>query len=126
MTTIALSDSNELLFTNGKLALISGPEATAQKLRNLFLLVKGEWFLDTRVGVPYFDTALVKNPDLGVIKRLFRRVILSAQGVKEILSLDLGYNAAARTLTFTTRVLHDSGAVISGGSGEPFIVTGAP
>lgn len=86
--------------------------------------MKGEWFLDTRVGVPYWDLSRLKNPDEEVLRRLFRRVILSVQGVGTIESLTLSIDRASRVLSFSFRVTHDSGAVITGGSGEPFIVTG--
>jgi len=125
VATLALTTTNDLVIASGRLLVISGPDATAQKLQTAFQLVKGEWFLDTRVGVPYWDLARIKNPDEEVLRRLFRRVIKSVQGVGTIDALSLALDRATRQLSFSFRVTHDSGATITGGSGEPFIVTGA-
>lgn len=125
VATLALDTTNDLLVTSGRLLVISGPEATAQKLTTSFQLFKGEWFLDTRIGVPWFDQVLVKAPDLEWIRRLFRRVCLSVQGVATVESIELNYDASSRSLACEISVKHDSGAIIVGGPGAPFIVTGA-
>lgn len=123
MATFAQTTENDLALVNGQLRIVRDvAEEAAVVLRNKFLLVKGEWFLDTRVGAPYIAYVFVKNPDLLLIRQVFRKIILSVQGVKEILDLRLEFDRALRRLTFTFRALADNGRIISGGSGQPFIV----
>jgi hypothetical protein len=104
------------------LAIVVDPAvAKAIKLRNRFLLFLGEWFLDTRIGVPYFQFLFVKNPDVALVRRMLRRVIESVGFL--VASLDLAYDPSKRTLMFTFSAT-DGPRVIEGGSGVPFIVDG--
>jgi hypothetical protein len=109
--------------TLGRLSLVTGSEEKAQKISNRLSIFKDEWFLDTRAGVPWFDVVLgIKNPDLEIVKRLLRKVILSVPGIIDLPELEVEYDGAARTLTYTFRALDDEGVSITGGSGEPYIV----
>lgn len=123
MSTFAQETTNDLKLEAGQLVLVTDPaEAAAVQLRNRFQFVKGEYFLDTREGVPYFAYVFVKNPDLLLIKQLFRTVILSTPGIKDVLELTTSYDSSARNLEFGFRALTETDEVISGGSGAPFIV----
>lgn len=123
MSTFAQTTDRDLALPNGQLKIVRDvAEEAAIVLQNKFLLVKGEWFLDTRVGAPYMTYVYVKNPDLLVIRQVFRKIILSTQGIKEIINLSLDFNRGARRLSFSFRALADNGRIVSGGSGQPFIV----
>ncbi len=108
--------------TNGRLSLIRGPQEKAQKIRGRLLLGLGEWFLNSLVGVPYFEAILVSAPRIEILKRIFRDVILSVPGVAEVAELELTYNRGTRVGTLTWRAFDDEGTEIPGGDGEPFIV----
>lgn len=122
MTTLAQGPDGDLALTDGRLTKLSGPYEKAQKILNRLRLFKGEWFLDTRVGVPYFSVVLIKNPDLDIVKRLFRRVVLSVPGIVEMPDIQITWDTKARTLAYTFRAIDDEGNVIEGGPGDPFIV----
>lgn len=123
MSTFAQTSTQDLALTNGQLSLVlSVAEETAIELSNKFRFVQGEYFLDTRQGVPYFTLVFVKNPDILLVREVFRQVIRSCKGVKEISSLELSLDTKTRKLTFQTRVRTIDGRIIVGGSGEPFIV----
>lgn len=123
MATFAQDTFNDISVVNGQWVLLTdNADQVRQVLQNRLQFFEGEWFLDTRLGVPYFQFVYVKNPDLNVVDRVFRRAILSVPGLTQILELTLTPNAAARTLAVFTRVQTDEGAIIAGGTGEPFIV----
>lgn len=78
--------------------LVTGSEMIAQRIAIRFKFWFGEWFLDTREGVPYIEQVLVANPDLALIRSLFRRVIKTTPGVKAIQSLDMRWEKIDRRL----------------------------
>jgi hypothetical protein len=112
---------NDILFENGRMRIVRGAEEKAQKIKNRLQLFRGEWFLDTRIGVPHFEHVFVKAPDLEVIKRIFRRAIMSVEGIEDVLDVEVRLNAD-RTFSYAFRAVDDEGTFITGGAGSPFIV----
>ena len=101
--------------------LVTGADAIAQRVAIRFKFWLGEWFLDTRQGVPYLQTVLVPNPDLTLIRTLFRRVIKTTPGVKHVGALDMRWEKAERRLivdAFTATLVDGSELVME----APFIV----
>lgn len=123
MAVFALTGDGDAKLVNGQLALVTNvAEAAAIELRSKFLFVQGEYFLDTREGVPYFKYVFVKNPDVFVIRSIFSAIIRNQQGVKDILDMSVKL-LPGRKGTFSFRALADNGQVITGGSNQPFIVS---
>lgn len=95
------------------LVLVDGANAVAQDLTTRLRTVQGEWFLDQKIGVPYFRDFLVKNPNMRVIQTIIRQVIAETSGVKELVKLDISLDNQNRTLSITAAlILFD--AVIDG------------
>lgn len=86
---------------DGELSLVSGPDAIAQHLLIRLRFVRGEWFLDNRIGIPYYEQILLKNPNLVAIRGLYRLAILSTPGVEEMQDLELNFDRSRRTLELT-------------------------
>jgi hypothetical protein len=101
-------------------------QVTAWKLTNLFFFFLGEWFADTRQGLPYFQYVYVSNPNLRQIATIFERVIRAAPGVASVTQVALDYQPRARTLGASFSATTDDGATLSGGIGVPFIISGQP
>jgi hypothetical protein len=96
---IALDADGDLDFTDGELRLLTGVEAIAQHLRIRFRTFLGEWHLDQRIGIPYFQHVFVKNPNPVLIRSIFREVALGTPGVKLIARLELDLDRTTRTLS---------------------------
>jgi hypothetical protein len=123
VTTFLQTSTNDFDLTSGNLVLVTDPaQQIAIVLRNRLQFFEGEWFLDTRLGVPYFQFVLVKAPDLQLITRMFTKIALGVEGVVQVLEMTPAFDAGARVLTMTMRVLTSTGAIISGGTSQPFIV----
>lgn len=115
--------THDLSFVNGELVLVQTVhEEVAIVLDAKFKHFKGGWFLDVRQGFPWFEVVYVKNPDVQIIKGVFRQTILDTPGVTDVPQLDLAFDRGARLLTGTIRVLCDDGVILVGGPGDPFIV----
>lgn len=98
---IKLTASGDLDLSTGDLVILTGVEATAQRLRRKLKFFLGEWFLDTRLGIPYFESILVKSPQTNVILSLYRKVITTDEAVVSLSNLALVYDGENRTLAIT-------------------------
>jgi hypothetical protein len=127
VSAFAQTSTGDLDISTGNLRVEKGiAQVTAWKLTNLFSLFKGEWFYDTRQGVPYFQYVFVARPNLNLIATIFDRVIRSAPGVAGVESISLDYHPRERTLGASFKAHTNNGAVLTGGIGVPFVVSGDP
>lgn len=103
---------DDLDLTGEQLSIVTGDDAIVQHLSVRLRLFKGEWFLDLRVGIPYYDSILIKNPDLVAIRSIFRRAILTTPGIASLDALDTEFDAANRRLTVTFTAIKDDGETL--------------
>lgn len=111
--------------TTGDLAvpfqIVRGELAVMQRIRIRFRFFLGEWFLDTRLGVPYYRDILIKNPDSILISFIFRQVLLSTPGVASVASFSASLDRPTRFLTVDFEATLEDGTVIRV-TAEPFII----
>jgi hypothetical protein len=128
MSTLNIDLTGDYDFSSGGFKIVKEPVAELViKLRYLFLFFRGEWFLDKREGVPYFELILVKAPEVRVIKRIFQEIITSTGGdLVESTAVDVIYDPSTRSaiVNFSARLI--DGRVLEGGFGRPFLVNGEP
>jgi hypothetical protein len=103
---------DDLDLTGEQLSIVDGDDAIIQHLLIRLRFFTGEWFLDTRVGLPYYDSILVKNPDLVFIRSLFRKAIIKTPGIAGIDSLTTAYDGTTRKLTVSFSAVKDDGEVL--------------
>lgn len=105
-------------------SLLTGIQSRRQKLSQRFKFFLGEWFLDQRQGVPYFRHVFVKNPNLDVIRRLFRKVVLSVDGVTSVPRFELRYEPQERKLFFEFEAVFEDGEkLVVAPTDKTFVVT---
>lgn len=100
---LKLDSTGDLDITNNKFSFVDGIDYIAQSWKIRCLTILGEWFLDQRVGIPYFEHIFVKGPNEGLIREIFRQATYSVSGIKEITSLELDFDAATREATATIK-----------------------
>lgn len=107
--------TGDLAIVNGDLRLTdeTNGEATAQRLRIRLRMWTGEWFLDTREGLPFREEILKKNPDMSRVEALVKTRILDTKGVAKLVSYSQTLDKANRTLTVNFRVLDASGVELA-------------
>lgn len=98
----------DLVFTEGRLSLVKGPEARAQRVAIALRHFKGEWYLDQNDGTDYFAKILGKATDLSRRAEVRRR-ILSVPGIVEIQSLTLTLDPVTRAMRGHAEVLDITG-----------------
>mgnify|MGYP001560581996 CR=1 FL=1 len=109
---LKLDAAGDLLLTGGDLVMVTGIDAIAQHLSMRLRMNRGEWFLDTALGVPLFDEVLVKNPNMGVIESIYRDIILETPGVLELKTISLEFDPATRSLEINFDVRTDLGRIV--------------
>lgn len=103
--------------------LLRGPLAVAQKIQIRLRFFKREWFLDTRLGVPYYERILIKNPDLTLVKHVIRKTVQSTPGVQKVTKLEASLQRDTRKLFASFDATLIDGATVLPFRDEPFIIT---
>lgn len=101
MADLKLDINGDLDLSTGDLVILTGLDATAQRLTRKMKFFEGEWFLDRRLGIPYFRSILVKNPQTNVILSIYRQAISDDEAVTSLNDLNLEFDGATRKLTVT-------------------------
>lgn len=91
MTDLKLDDNHDLLIRDGRLVLVEGANQTAQQIKIALLTFFGEWFMDTTIGLPYFEQVLIKSPEKAKIENVFRKKILDVANVKRMLAMNMAH-----------------------------------
>lgn len=101
-------DTHDLLFVNGDLLM---DVDVGQAVKIALLFIKGEWFLNINLGVPYFDQFFIKAPRINLLRSILRKTIEDTPGINSVLALDLSYDPQARTLSVSFRADTDNGEI---------------
>jgi hypothetical protein len=113
MADIRLSTLDDDIDTSDeKWSLVDGDDAIIQHILIRLRFFKGEWFLDPTIGIPYYETILLKNPDLIAIRSVFRQAILTTPGIASLDSLLTELDNAERRLTVTFAAIKTDGGTL--------------
>lgn len=104
--------SNDLVIQDGDLVLIDGDEQIRQAILQNLQTFAGEWFLNTSIGIPYFQNIFVKNPNLDLIQLIFQNVIMGTPGVAQLNNFTFDYDNATRSLSISFIGVTSNGQVI--------------
>lgn len=100
--------------------ILRGPDAVIQRIRQRFRMFRGEWFLDKRLGIPYYEEILVKNPDVGVVTTIFRQVLTDTPGVARVASMKARVDRGARELVTSFEAVLEDPTIIVRAVDAPF------
>ena len=112
MRSLALDPlTGDLALAGGRLSLVEGVEAVAQRLRGRLSLWAGEWFADTSLGVPYLAVLGVKGA-VSLAEATLRRAVVTCPGVATLDSFALVFDPKTRGATVAFRVRTVDGQAI--------------
>ena len=93
-----LDSNGDMVFgTNGQDYYVDNPQAVAQAVLTTLRLVQGEWFLDTRAGVPWFTKVTGYNTR-SFYDAVIQQAILDVPNVTEITSYSSSVEPTTRKL----------------------------
>lgn len=79
-------------------------QTVAQRLKIRLLTFRGEWFLNTEYGPPYWQRILGQKPTKSALDQIFQEEILAENGVKEIVEFNSTFQTRAYSASFRVRV----------------------
>jgi hypothetical protein len=106
---LKLDSNHDLAIENNDLVWIDGVDAVAQDVLIRLQFFLGEWFLDTRLGVPWFQKILGEKPRAPLVNQILRKAILTTPGMISINDFTTSYDGVTRKLTVEFRGTADSG-----------------
>lgn len=113
MSDLRIDENNELVLENGDLVLTTTElDNITQHLRQRLRVFKGEWYLDRTLGLPYFKTILVKNPNSLLVATVYKEAILGTPGITRLNKYNQAFNREKRTLTITFEATISTGEII--------------
>jgi hypothetical protein len=103
----------DLYIENGTVRLTRDlSEEVAQQLYIRLKTFLGEWFLDSSIGFPWFQSVLGIKVPLGIVAQIIRKLILATPGVASIQKFSIQRNGATRFALVQFTVILTSGAVL--------------
>ncbi len=102
---LLLGPDNDLVVTTD-LQLSRGIPAIMQSCRIALLMFAGEWFLDLKAGIPYWESILAQKPEVAkkAAAIAFRAALLGVPGVQEVTKLEVDFAGGTRRMSITWRV----------------------
>ncbi|MCF1502204.1 hypothetical protein L0F51_00295 [Afifella sp. H1R] len=93
------------LLPDGNLAVVRDAEAVGQHARQRTMAFAEEWFLDSDVGMPWFDDILGGPSDLPLAEALIKAEIMDTDGVTGIEDFSIRYLRGTRGVDVTRAVI---------------------
>lgn len=109
MDILLNTDTHDIVFVNGTAPVTTTQQINvAQRLKITLQTFLGEWFLNTDLGVPYFEAIFGKVVNKSSVDLILQDKILSDPGVIEMVSFDSSIDAS-RTYSMSFRVRTSEG-----------------
>lgn len=100
----ALDSNNDLIIEDGSLKLVRDAAEVVQHVRTRLLFYKGEWFLDTLTGVPYYQEIFTKPANLGNTESILKSTIIQTPGIEQLTNFAMDYQGGSiRNLGVTAK-----------------------
>jgi len=108
LTGDLMVENNNIVFTSGQL------EEAAQSIQSRLRTFRGEWFLDTNLGTPWYQEILKKNPNMSVVETELRTVIMETPFVAGLNQFSFELDSRLRTMSVVmqARILNDDGTLV--------------
>lgn len=120
MKSFKLTPDGDIDLTNGRTSFVDGAAYVEQKIRTRLLFLRGEWALDTRLGMPWFEEILGRRVLPERLDSLVRQAINTILEVATVNQVAVDVDELNRSYTISYQVTTTGGEIVSGG--VPFIV----
>lgn len=104
--------TNDLVLKNNSLSVIAGADEVAQRIRARLRMFRGEWFLNLKKGMPFYEIIFAKGSTDETIASAIKREILTVPGVLELLRYSQSIDSKTRQLVVDFQVKVTDGAIL--------------
>ncbi|QKJ86691.1 Phage protein [Paramixta manurensis] len=101
----------QVVFENGLLQYVDGAERIRQQLEFRLSIFRGEWFLDSEFGTPYFQSILGKRLTINGAISVIKTEIRAVEGINDISNFRWSLDRANRKLSVEFEAKTDFGIV---------------
>lgn len=108
---IQLARNGDIEIVNNSFVLVEGLDAKRQHVSIRFQFFSGEWFLDTSLGVPYFEEILIKAPTFAVVSQILKTTVLDTPGILSLTKFDFSSDNARRIASLSFKALCEEGEI---------------
>lgn len=91
--------TTDIFVSNGQISRAFGSDSIRENVKQRLMTVYQEWFLDLRLGLPWYTELTGKVVSLEKIKSSVARTILGTQYVVELINLRIDYDNNFRRLS---------------------------
>ncbi len=98
-----LDAKHDWTFGQGRANYANYAESVAQRVKTRLWSFQGDWFLNLEHGLPWLPN-FERPADLRQIESMIKHAILQTHGVRELLNLELEWDASTRHLTITAQL----------------------
>jgi hypothetical protein len=112
----ASASHRDLLLVSGDLVLTSdanpsGTHPILQSILQRLRMFRGEWFLNTSLGMPYYQQILIKRPNRAVVDLAIQSTILATPGVARLTNYSATFIQANRIASIAFRASTRAGTI---------------
>lgn len=88
--------------------------SVAQSIKCRLLMVRGEWYIDQRLGTPWRERIWKKGTSETVLYRMIQDVVLGTPGVRAVDSMEIEIDASSRTATVSNlQIITEIGQIVT-------------
>ena len=106
ISTLAISQANDIYAINGRLVSKSGQDAIAQNCKTAMQARRNEMQYAFDQGVPYFETAFTGSPNMLAFEAAARTTLKRVAGVLEVVSFAASIASGTLVYTATIRTIY--------------------
>lgn len=102
-------ETNDLAIISNDFSLVESTNQIIQHLTIRLRFFLGEWYLDTNLGVPFYQLIFIKNPNQIQIESVLKQEIVQTFGVERLITFESAYDENNRKYSVKFSAISISG-----------------
>ena len=114
MNDLLLDNSHDIIIENGDLLLVNKEaQMAAQAVKINLLTIRGEWWENLSLGIPYLQSILRKGAAKEFVDTIMKQAIEDSYNISRVVEFNSSINEDRRYVINRARALTTSGEIVS-------------